>query len=207
LVAPNPERENAIADIAAHLAQHGPGDWKKIRDRYPAVSDAAFWRYVKEARRRPAPQPFIEAARRVLAERAAAMTHDEKIGAITANLPAAVSPDFIARNGERGQAQLRLIDRFEQLFDDAILLRAFAMHEDGRRIKNPVIFGSTISMRDGLLRTALQATQAIWDLRRSQELWDLAMDEIAAESPECVGRILVRLTELNSRAGFTDARV
>jgi hypothetical protein len=71
-----------------------------------------------------------------------------------------------------------------------------------------MFFGQSINIRDGLLNTALKATQTVHDLQRNQNFWDAVIEEIAAESPETARRIMVRLHRLNSELGMTfDARV
>jgi hypothetical protein len=200
------DRERAIADIEAHLAVHGASNWRPLREQYAHLSDASWWRYVKLAKEKVAAKPLFEEARQQLTERAARTTQEEKVAAAAACLPATPSPDFIAKAGEKGRVQLDLLQRFEELHADALLLREFATSpaENGsRKIRNPMFFHLSIKVRDDLLNTALKAAQAVYDLQRMQQFYDLIVEEIARENPECAQRIMERLQALNERAGIS----
>jgi hypothetical protein len=202
VAAPRNDRNEAIADIEAHLAKHGPTNYAPLRERYSHVPEPTFWRWVKAAKQKPPTPALILQAREKLAERAATMTHDEVVATAAANLPAAPSPDFIAKSGERGQANLNLLERFHELYADAMLLRAFAMNQAGG-VKNPMVLAGSISLRNNLLNTALKATEAVYDFRRIQAFWDSVMEEIAAADPEIAKRIMERLHRLNSEIGMS----
>ena len=53
--------------IARHLELHGARDWNVVRERFPDISQATFWRYVKAIRHASTvsdPQPAEPAPRR-----------------------------------------------------------------------------------------------------------------------------------------------
>jgi hypothetical protein len=206
VAAPSPDKDQAIADIEAHLCKFGPQQWGPLRERYAHVPEPTWWRWVRIGKQRIGSPAYIEEARRQLAARAAQTTPEERGASVAASLPAAPAPDFVAKNGARSHVQLDLLEKFEELYADAMLLREFAANSEGG-IKNPLYFGQSINIRDRLISTALQAMQAVWDLRRMQELYDAVIAEVEKASPETAQAIVERLHDLNQRAGIAfDAR-
>lgn len=199
---PNPQRDAVILSIEEHLATHGPQRWALVRDRWPDISEASWWRLVARAKRKIADEAILEESRRKLAERAAQTTAEEKAEAVAANLPATVSPDFVSKSGSRGMAQLDLLSKFESLFADAMLLREYAVNPEGK-IKNPHFFRDSVALRDKLLGTALRACESIWNLRRQISFYDLVVEEIAKASPEVAQQIMERLQKLNEECGMS----
>jgi hypothetical protein len=197
----NRDRDAVISDIETHLAQRGPQEWALVRARWPDVPEATWWRWVALAKRKIADAAILEGSRRKLAERAAATTAEEKAEIVGANLPVAPSPDFLAKNGDQGVASLDLLAKFQELYDDSMLLRGYAVNAEGN-VKNPMIFRDSVALRDRLLQTALRAAEAVWNLRRQIEFYDLVVDEVAKASPEVAQAIMERLSVLNERTGM-----
>ena len=196
------DKKQAIADIEAHLATNGPTNYAPLRERYSHLPEPTFWRYVKEAKQKPPTPALILQARERLAERAATMKNTEVLGTVAANLPAAPSPDYIAKTGAQGESNLNLLEKFHTLYADAMLLRDFATNQDGG-VKNPMVFAGSISLRHQLLATALKATEAVYDYRRIAGFWNAVLEEIAAADPEIAKRIMERLHRLNSEIGMS----
>jgi hypothetical protein len=129
---PSPIRDQAIADIKRHLAENGPGDWGELRAKYSSVSEPTWWRWVKQARMRPDDHATLASVRKRLAERVNRPNDAEVIEPVSACLPAAAP----VKTG----ADLDLLEKFTQLYDDAMMLREFSLDSDGR-LKNPMIMG------------------------------------------------------------------
>ncbi len=137
---------------------------------------------------------------------AAATSPAEKAEIVGGSLPVAPSPDFIAKNGQRGVVHLNLLEKFEELYADAMLLREFAVNPEAG-VKSPLYFGQSIGLRDRLLETALRSADTVWNLRRQRDFYDLVINEIAAASPEVAQTIMEKLRDLNARTGMSfDAR-
>jgi hypothetical protein len=154
---------------------------------------------------------LADAKRRITERMAPPTTPEEAAIGVAATLPTLPSPDYLAKAGAAGSANFDLLSKFQQLFDDAMLLRDFASKTDAAgetSIKNPLFFDRSIGLRDRLINTALHTFQAIWDMRRQQEFFDILVAEVAAESPEVAACIIVRLRDASERYGMTfDTRV
>ena len=130
---------------------------------------------------------------------------------IAKHLPAAPSPNYIARTGEAGMANLDFVAEIHKLYADATLLRTYAMKmrtdpatgEVTESINNPAAFDKSILRRASLIETAIKTVQEVWDLRQMQNFYQIVIEEIGEESPECQRRIMERLAALNARQGFT----
>ena len=185
------------SEIAHHLQVHGPKNWEVLREKHPSIGERTFFRWVKAVREKGAAPEVIPLATRQA--RTESMKH----------VPAAPPPEYLAREGAAGVRQIDFIAALGDLYQDAEQLREFATFdpkegETGRRkIKNPVLFDSSIKRRLDLISGAIKVMQEIYDLQRMREFYDLIVEEIAAESPEAARRIMVRLAALNAKHGLT----
>ncbi len=198
---PKPEMLDAIADIQRHIFNHGPTDFAKLREKYP-VSDATWFRWLRAAKDQSPPPEILEAARQQLAERAASLSPEETTAAASAALTVAPAPEYIARSGPAGMENLNLLERLNQLYADAEMLRAYSLNSKGE-IRMPMWFSNSVNLRDSLIGKAIKAVREVWDLTRQMEFCDSVLDEIQAESPACAARIVARLERLNAERGFT----
>lgn len=190
-------------------------------DQFPDVPEASKWRWIKQLKAADVPRPELINAKAKLVQRIKKLPPDARrvearengTERIASQLPAAPSPAFIARNGERGLAAIDFVSEIYQLYADANMLRSFSVgtstnEETGEvteRIKNPVQFDRSIARRADLLETAIKAVQEVWDLRTMQNFYETIIDEIGKESPSTQRRIMERLAALNSRQGLTTA--
>lgn len=201
------------------MASVGSTNWKDLMEKFPEVHDQTKWRWLRQAKEADVSKPQLINAKARLVQRV------KKIGGtdrqreaeadgterIAKHLPAAPSPNYIARTGEAGLGNLDFVAEIHALYADAQMLRAFAMAtrtdaETGEQvevIKNPNAFDKSILRRAGLLETAIKAVQEVWDLRQMQNFYQTIIEEIGEESPECQRRILERLAALNARQGMT----
>jgi hypothetical protein len=193
-------RLKILDDIANHLSRTGPRDWEAIRARWPDLSRATFFRLVKAVRGRPAAPDRLKEARRELEERAAAATSEGD--GKGSPLPMPPSADWLAKSGDVGRGQLDLMGQLRRLFDDAERLRTFSLSPDGKAVRNPLYFLQAASLSDKLVNTALRAWREIYDIQRMQNFYNAIIEEIAAESPDCAGRIMERLARINAEWGM-----
>lgn len=214
---PKERKQEVFAAIRAHLATHGPRKWKLFYERFPDIGVRTLAKWATQVRRELAENPHFTPAERQIIERMKGATVERDVearangtGQIARHLPAAPSPAYIAKNGERGLKNLDFVVEIQKLYRDAEMLRAYAVtmrkDADGNEaeaIKNPMAFDRSIARRANLLETAIRAVQEIWDLRTMQQFYETVIEEIGAESPECQRRILERLAALNKRTGMT----
>jgi hypothetical protein len=218
-MAEHPQKAEFLEAVTLHLATVGANNWKMVLERFPDIPEPTKWRWIRIAKGADVPKPqLINAKARIVQkvkkaggtdrQREARANKTEKIAM---HLPAAPSPNYIAKTGESGLQNLDFVAEIHALYGDAQMLRAYAMKtradpETGELVEvinNPAAFDKSIVRRAGLLETAIKAVQEVWDLRQMQNFYEIVIDEIGRESPETQKRIMVRLAELNSRQGFT----
>lgn len=221
MAAIDPRIKTAFTEaVAKHLATVGSNNWTPVLDAFPQIGIATKWRLIREAKAADVPRPELINARAKLVQKVKKLPADlrrqeaEDNGTqhIARQLPAAPSPHYIAKTGERGLQTLDFVAEIHALYADANMLRAFAIStvtaEDGttsEKIKNPAAFDKSIGRRADLLETAIKAVQEVWDLRTMQNFYETIIEEIGKESPEAQRRIMERLAVLNGQRGFTMA--
>lgn len=214
---PKARKEEALAGIREHLATYGPVRWKLLYARFPDISERTLRAWADKIRREHTGNlHFTEAEQKIIERTKGAIIdrHEEARATgtepIARHLPAAPSPAYIAKNGEKGLRNIDFVAEIQKLYRDAEMLRAYAVTvrkdaegNETEAIRNPVAFDKSIARRANLLETAIRAVQEIWDLRTMQQFYEIVIDEIGRESPECQRRILERLAALNQQTGMT----
>jgi len=200
------------------MATVGSTNWKDLFARFPDVHEQNMWRWIRALKQADVSKPQLINAKAKLVQKI------KKIGGtdrqreaeengterIAKHLPAAPSPNYIARTGEAGMANLDFVAEIHKLYADATMLRTYAMKtrtdpatgEVTEAINNPAAFDKSILRRASLIETAIKTVQEVWDLRQMQNFYQIVIEEISAESPECQRRIMERLAALNARQGF-----
>jgi hypothetical protein len=214
----HPKKQLFLAACQHHLSTVGSNNWNKVLEAFPDVQVSSAWRWIRQAKEADVPRPELINARAKLIQKVKKLPKDDRTIEARANktehiakhIPAAPSPAYIARTGEAGLQTLDFVAEIHKLYSDASMLRTFSMvigkdeaGNETEKIKNPAMFDKSIARRAGLLETAIKAVQEVWDLRQMQNFYELIIEEIGRESPEAQRRIMVRLAELNSRAGMT----
>lgn len=179
------DRDELLHAIARHLTENGAGNWTKVSAQFPDVPPATFWRYVRKARAGAIDDHKVAEARRQISAQVVSTT-----SATTQLVARADRPSEIA--GWRG---LNLLGTIDQVFSDIALLRKSVLNADGT-IRNPHLFGQTVSMREKTVATALRCGEAILEQERMWTFFDHLVEEIAAESPELAARVCDRLRGL-----------
>lgn len=201
------------------MATVGSTNWKDLFARFPDVHEQNMWRWIRALKQADVSKPQLINAKAKLVQKI------KKIGGtdrqreaeengterIAKHLPAAPSPNYIARTGEAGMANLDFVAEIHKLYADATMLRTYAMKtrtdpatgEVTESINNPAAFDKSILRRAALIETAIKTVQEVWDLRQMQNFYQIIIEEIGEESPACQRRIMERLAALNARAGFT----
>lgn len=215
----HPKKFEALKVIADHLLNVGPHTWNEVFAKFPDISQATMWRWIREAKKQHVPEaaPAIAKANRRASRKLKDVPidrHEEAKAAgvahIAKDLPAAPSPAYLARSGSAGIENLDFAVEIKALYSDANALRAYSVVvEDApgggkrERIRNPMTFERSIARRTKILETAIRTLQELWDLRTMQAFYETVIEEIGRESPDCQQRILQRLHDLNSRTGMT----
>lgn len=218
-MAEHPDKQAFMTAVAQHLVTVGANNWNVIFERFPDVPVPTAWRWVRAAKEAKVPKPqLINAKAKIVQKIKKAGGTDRQREArangtedIARHLPAAPSPNYIARTGEEGMQNLDFVAEIHALYADAQMLRAYSMKprtdpETGEVktvINNPAAFDKSIVRRANLLETAIKAVQEVWDLRTMQAFYQTVIEVIGEESPEAQKKIMTRLAELNSRQGMT----
>ena len=200
------------------MASVGSTNWKDLMGKFPEVHEQTKWRWLRQAKEADVSKPQLVNAKAKLVQKIKKIGGTDRqreaeeagVEKIARHLPAAPSPNYIARTGEAGMANLDFVAEIHALYADAQKLRAYAMKTkvdaDGEVtevINNPAAFDKSILRRASLIETAIKTVQEVWDLRQMQNFYQIVIEEIGEESPECQRRIMERLAALNARQGFT----
>lgn len=200
------------------MASVGSTNWKDLMGKFPEVHEQTKWRWLRQAKEADVSKPQLINAKAKLVQKIKKIGGTDRqreaeeagVEKIARHLPAAPSPNYIARTGEAGMANLDFVAEIHALYADAQKLRAYAMKTkvdaDGEVtevINNPAAFDKSILRRASLIETAIKTVQEVWDLRQMQNFYQIVIEEIGEESPECQRRIMERLAALNARQGFT----
>lgn len=192
-------RDAAMRAIAEHIAEHGPGNWGAVRSKYPEIPEASWWRLVKRVREgKPSPEALKKATQKIQRHLRKSPPAGEEIAA---HLPAAPSPEFIARNGAAGLRQFDVMRELHVLFSDALLLREFSINNEGK-VRIPMFFERSIRLRTDILETGLDAAREIWDLERIQVFHQSIVDAIREVSPEVAHAIVERMHAVSREHGW-----
>lgn len=199
---PAPARkEECLAAIRKHLNDGGTV-LTPVYEQFPEIPKPTIFRWAElEKNNRPTARELTQAHQAI----------EERIeSGVAEHLPVLPAPAAIARGGEAALRKLDFAVEIPKLYSDAEMLRAFSVKEmvgeDGQaveKIRNPVAFEKSIKARASLIETSLKVLQEIWDMRAMQHFYEMIIDEIGRESPDCQRRIQERLAALNHRHGMT----
>lgn len=198
--------------INEHLNLHGPKNWQPVMERFPDVSAATFWRWVKEAK------ASIETAAGKQGNAALALKQKqirsqvelkpERVQRdIKAHLPAVPSPAVIAGgHPDVVRETFNFMAFFHEIVADSNLLRESTIHrsEDGTvKLRNPVMMDKSLQRRLSIIETYLHSIETIYNVERLRELYNVIIEEVAKVDPNVSRVILARLRDLNNKRGLT----
>lgn len=206
------ENKSQKLRLAIHqaLLQDGPdGLYERMKDQFPEVSRATFYRHLKEVREemesRASDIGTAELRTMQKRIRAHVVTPEIKKG-IKANLPVAPSPASLVDMGDGITEVFNFVAHFNRLLNDADMLRSAAVRvaDDGtEKLNNPVLMDKSISRRVELIETWLRSQNMIWNLETIQQLYQAVIEEVGKVDPTVQQAILTRIRTLNNRTGMT----
>ena len=201
--------------ISQHLNLHGPNNWDELRAKFPDVSRATFFRYVKdikedmEARASDIGTAELRAMQKRIRSKTA--TPDTTKRTLKANVPVSPSPAAIVGLGSGAEEVFNFMAHFNQLLADTQMLRAASVAitpEGQEKLKNPMLMDKSIGRRVDLIETWLRSQDMIWNFERMQQLYQVIIEEVGRADPDTQQAILARIRTLNNRTGMTvDARL
>jgi len=195
----NPWKASAVEAISSHLRDCGPVEWERVASKFPDVPKATLWRWIKEVRAKASDSPSrqkLQAAKKKIRDVV------DEVRTAGGSLPAMPSPAYIAAAGAEGLDTLRYMGCIHQLYEDALLLRAYALNADGK-IRIPAFFERSIRLRRDILQTGLDAQQEVYDLQKMQEMQNAIIEAVGEASPEIQKKVIDRLRRLDRERGIT----
>lgn len=206
-----------MAAITEHLNLHGPQNWDELMARFPEVSRATFFRWVKEAKDTIESQAANHgtvalklAQKRIRSSIESTPERTQK--QLKAQLPVAPSPAIVAdMSGDMAEQTFDFMAYFHKIVADAELVRSAAVTTDAEgkeKAKNPILLDNNIRRRLGVIETWLHSMELVWNLEKMQELYKLVIEEVGKVDPDVQRAILARLRDLNTKRGLTaNARI
>ena len=182
-------RINAINEILACIAEYGIEAGPRLaRKNHKDVPRSTWYKWLEEAKATPMDRSIAAAKK--------AAKH----------LPATPAPDYISERPIESRKNINYMQQIDKLMSDAEMLRAYSMTRDATGaevIRSAKIFDRSISLRIGVLESAVKTLSQIYEFKRMQHFYDLIVEEIAKESPDTAERIVARLQELDNVTGIT----
>ena len=169
-----------LNEIEAHLKTFGPKNWQIVRDKFPEISDATFWRKVKVAKGK---------------DSRAAVEKDEALFSPDTTRSAPSSEQLFDHFRFARQAA-----RVHELMSDAEELKRQCIDKNGK-IKNFVQFSKSIKIREQLLKTQLDLLKGYHDSQSMQDFYTAISDVICEQDADAIPKILEKLQELNEARG------
>lgn len=196
--------------ISQHLALHGAKGWPDVQAKFPAVSRATFFRYVKEVREAmeaaAAGRPGADIKAMQKRIRAQVQAPEQAQRRLKAQLPATPSPAVLMGLGSGASDVFNFMACFHQLMGDSHMMRSKAVKTgaDGvEQLANPMLMDRSIARRLELMETWLKSQDMIWNIEKMQELYHLIIEEVGKVDPETQQAILSRIRTLNNQRGMT----
>jgi hypothetical protein len=212
-------KAEALAAMAAHLREHGPKDWDKVREqpRFAHLIGRAagergrrkFWRWRKSL---SAPTPADRT--RPHETRMATEPHAAWARARSdeARIRGAANPTtaYLMRTGAVGVRKLDLFAVLvQQALDDAERVRHAVLVEDpkafgGKAVSDPAMLLKANRSQLEVVNTAIRLQREINEVRQGQQFYESLIDILVgelADHPAALARILERMQQLTLDRG------
>lgn len=206
------QKPEVMQAIAQHLSIHGTSNYAELFDRFPKVSRATFFRWIKEAKDKfedvaseHGTKALQLAQKRIRSN--VELSPDNSQRQIKAHLPVAPSPAIIASLPPAAvQQTFNFLAFFYEILYDVSLLRATAVTvgEDGKeKAKNPMLLEKVVGRKLDILDTWIKSQEFMFGLEQMEKLFMVVIEEVGRVSPEAQAAILVRLRAADSLNGLT----
>lgn len=204
------KKAEILIAIREHLMLVGPRDWDVLMAKWPGVSRPTLFRYIKQVREaeeaaaaKDSPGALKLAQQRIHAHVAKPERTAERL---KAHLPVAPSPSVVAANPGDAARAFQFFAFFNSIVGDAELLRGTAVtrQDDGtEKVRNPAMLEKSMRGRLAILDTYLHSVEAVYNMERIRDLYDMIIDEVGKAAPDVQMAVLARVRELDNRRGLT----
>lgn len=206
------QKPEVMQAIAQHLSIHGTSNYSELFEKFPKVSRATFFRWIKEAKDKFEANASEHgtlalqlAQKRIRSSVELAPENSQR--QIKAHLPVAPSPAIIAALPPAAvQQTFNFLAFFYEILYDVSLLRATAVTigEDGKeKAKNPMLLEKVVGKKLDILDTWIKSQEFMFGLEQMEKLFMVVIEEVGRVSPEAQAAILVRLRAADSLNGLT----
>lgn len=206
------QKPEVMQAIAQHLSIHGTSNYSELFEKFPKVSRATFFRWIKEAKDKFEANASEHgtlalqlAQKRIRSSVELAPENSQR--QIKAHLPVAPSPAIIASLPPAAvQQTFNFLAFFYEILYDVSLLRATAVTigEDGKeKAKNPMLLEKVVGKKLDILDTWIKSQEFMFGLEQMEKLFMVVIEEVGRVSPEAQAAILVRLRAADSLNGLT----
>lgn len=206
------QKPEVMQAIAQHLNIHGTSNYSELFEKFPKVSRATFFRWIKEAKDKFEANASehgtlaLQLAQKRIRS-SVELSPENSQRQIKAHLPVAPSPAIIAALPSAAvQQTFNFLAFFYEILYDVSLLRATAVTigEDGKeKAKNPMLLEKVVGKKLDILDTWIKSQEFMFGLEQMEKLFMVVIEEVGRVSPEAQAAILVRLRAADSLNGLT----
>jgi hypothetical protein len=211
------QKPEVMRAIAEHLSIHGTSNYADLFAKFPKVSRATFFRWIKEAK-----DAFEDVASEhgtlalQLAQKrirsSVELSPEVTEQKLKAQLPVAPSPAIIAALPPGAvQQTFNFIAFFYEILADIALLRSAAVKVDehgNQKLVNPMLLDKVVGKKRDMMDTYIRSQEFLFGLEQMEDLFRVVIDEIGKVSPEVQQAIMVRMRATNDTHGFNmNARI
>lgn len=206
------QKPEVMQAITQHLSIHGTSNYAELFEKYPSVSRATFFRWIREAKDKfeanaseHGTKALQLAQKRIRSSVELAPENSQR--QIKAHLPVAPSPAIIASLPPAAvQQTFNFLAFFYEILYDVSLLRATAVTVDAEgkeKAKNPMLLEKVVGKKLDILDTWIKSQEFMFGLEQMEKLFMVVIEEVGKVSPEAQAAILVRLRAADSLNGLT----
>jgi hypothetical protein len=184
------KRAAIISDIEAHLLTSGSCDWRTVRNHHGDVSNATFWRILREVKQAKAQQ--ADRPNPIAADATSSVSARESIDPLPLLFPGVLSTSY-------------LTFEFEQAREDLDRMRAYCLDAEGK-VTQPSTFNQYLKLRDRLVEDIMCRRMKLVETDRIDALWKALAEGIMGLDMELGRKVVQIIDEVNARCFETIER-
>lgn len=207
------QKPEVMQAIAQHLNIHGTSNYSELFEKFPKVSRATFFRWIKEAKDKFEANASehgtlaLQLAQKRIRS-SVELSPENSQRQIKAHMPVAPSPAIIAALPPAAvQQTFNFLAFFYEILYDVSLLRETAVTVDAttgkEKSKNPMLLEKVVGKKLDILDTWIKSQEFMFGLEQMEKLFMVVIEEVGRVSPEAQAAILVRLRAADSLNGLT----
>lgn len=190
-------RAAIVSYVLRHIKRYGQKKWARVYEEFSEIPHRTVRRWIDKVLNNEVTDEDILVSSIADAKRGA-----KKLAGM---IPVAPPPTVIAAKGIEARRSIDFMAQLQEMLSDLAMLREFSMSEkDGKKgIRNAMYFSMSIKLRKEVVETCIRAMQAIWELGRMEDMYNIVIEKVGESSPELQREIMEALEELNDSRGMT----